>query len=112
MKTGSTSFTFGDGRSVKSDRRIVLPCRVGNTVGSIRTDVVPRNIPLLLSRATMKKGKMTINFENDKATFLGRSFLAVKLHQQFGHPLKDKILGLTKSAGITDGDFKDEIVNP
>ena len=71
---GSTSFTFGDGRSVKSDRRIVLPCRVGNTVGSIQTDVVPCNIPLLLSRAAMKNG------EDDSsilrmigATFLGRS---------------------------------------
>ena len=54
---GSTSFTFGDGRSVKSDRRIVLPCRVGNTVGSIWTDVVPCNIPLLLSRAAIKNGE-------------------------------------------------------
>ena len=36
--------------------------------------------------------------------------LAVKLHRQFGHPSKDKLLRLIKSAGITDGDFKDEIV--
>ena len=36
--------------------------------------------------------------------------LAVKLHRQFGHLSKDKLLGLIKSAGITDGDFKDQIV--
>ena len=40
----------------------------------------------------------------------GINKLAVKLHRQFGHPAKDKLLGLIKSAGITDGDFKDEIV--
>ena len=59
---GSTSFTFGDGRSVKSDQRIVLPCRVGNTVGSIRTDVVSCNIPLLLSRGAMKNGEDDYSF--------------------------------------------------
>ena len=36
--------------------------------------------------------------------------LAVKLHRQFGHSSKDKLLGLFKGASITDGDFKDEIV--
>ena len=35
---------------------------------------------------------------------------AVKLHKQFGHPSKDKLLGLIKNAGITDGDFKKEII--
>ena len=37
------------------------------------------------------------------------SKLAIKLHRQFGHPSKDKLLGLIKNAGITDGDFKSEI---
>ena len=59
---GSTSFTFGDGRSVKLDRRVVLPCRVGNTVGSMRRDVVASNIPLLLSRVAMKNGEDDYSF--------------------------------------------------
>ena len=69
----NTSFTFGDGRPFKSARKMMLPCSIGDAEGYIQADVVPCNIPLLLSRVAMKKGKMTINSEDDTATLMGKS---------------------------------------
>ena len=44
---GSTSFAFGDGRSVQSTLTTEIPCHIGNIVCSLQTDVVPSNIPML-----------------------------------------------------------------
>lgn len=65
----NTNFTFGDGRSVASSRRIVLPCIVGDVKCSLQTDVVTCGIPLLLSRIAMKRARMCVDFENDTALF-------------------------------------------
>ena len=84
----NTSFTFGDGRSVKSNRRIVLPCHIAGIAGCIKTDVVPCNIPLLLSRAAMKKGKMKMDFDKDVATFMDKNIaLATTVSGHYSLPL-------------------------
>ena len=60
------SFTFGDGTSVRSLKRLSLPCWIqGLERGFITTEVVERNIPLLLSKTTMKKSNMVLDFKND-----------------------------------------------
>ena len=65
VKPSDSSFTFGDGLGEKSMKRVVLPCYIGGKRSTIETDVVKCNIPLLLSKPAMKKGKMCLNFAND-----------------------------------------------
>lgn len=67
----SSTFTFADNVTVPSLRRVTLPCRIGNTSGTIVTDVVSCNIPLLLSKRSMKKAKMLLNFDTDQVKVCG-----------------------------------------
>ena len=41
-----------------------FPAVIANTKVKINTDVVSSGIPLLLSRSSMKRANMTIDFEN------------------------------------------------
>jgi len=59
-----TTFTFGDGNKVSSIKKVVLRCIINNLQAIITTDVVDCNIPLLLSKQSMKKAGMCLNFEN------------------------------------------------
>ena len=45
----SSTFTFGDGNTQSSVKRMILPCWIGKLNATIMTDVVNCNIPLLLS---------------------------------------------------------------
>jgi transposase InsO family protein len=64
----STSvYRFGDGRRMNAEKCMVLPCvLVGKNI-RIKTDVVKSNIPLLLSRSSMKKAEMILDLNNDSA---------------------------------------------
>ena len=74
-KTSSASFTFGDGASVKSLKRVLLPVYIGGKRSKLETDVVKCNVPLLLSKSSMKKGKMILDFERDIAELGGEKIL-------------------------------------
>ena len=65
-------FTFGDGRSVTSKRRVTLPCYMGGVEGLVTTDVVDCSIPLLLSRRSMKRAEMVLDFGRDVVRVNGR----------------------------------------
>ena len=60
-----STFTFGDGKSVQSLKRVSLPCSVAGFEVDIVTDVVECSIPLLLSKTSMKKAEMKLDFKND-----------------------------------------------
>ena len=64
-KESKTNFTFGDGKSYQSLKCVTLPCHIGNTRANITVDVVECNVPCLLSKKAMKKGKMALDFEKD-----------------------------------------------
>ena len=66
------SFTFGDGANVSSLKKVVLPCYIHERRCEIEADVVECNVPLLMSKTAMKKGKMSIDFENDTAIIGGK----------------------------------------
>jgi len=57
-------FRFGDGNVVFSNKAVKIPVTIGKTNLMIQTNVVKSNLPLLLSSAAMKKGKMTLNFDS------------------------------------------------
>ena len=65
-------FTFGDGRSVTSRRQVTIPCWMGGRQGLLTTDVVENNIPLLLSRRSMKRAGMILDFARDSVRVNGR----------------------------------------
>ena len=58
-------FKFGDGRKVKSLQKVIIPAKIGTENVLIETDVVNEEIPLLLSKETMKKADTEIDFKND-----------------------------------------------
>ena len=62
VEASNESFTFGDGKTISALRRITFPCWVGGKSANITTDVVDCKIPLLLSRKSMTKVGMIINF--------------------------------------------------
>ena len=70
-ESSEKSFTFGDGVMVTSVKRVTLPCFIGKKRATIVTDVVNCNIPLLMSKTSMKRAKMSINFETDSAIISG-----------------------------------------
>ena len=52
-----TEFKFGDGKGVSSERCVSIPCRIAGKSVTVETDVVKSEIPLLLSKDSMKKAK-------------------------------------------------------
>ena len=69
--TGST-FTFGDGVVKKALKKVTIPCYLDGRQSTITTDVVDCNIPLLLSKNSMKKAAMKLHFSDD-TVHIGRS---------------------------------------
>ena len=51
---------------------MVFPCILADKQIRIRTDVVESNIPLLLSKESMKKANMIINLIDDTAMIFGK----------------------------------------
>ena len=54
-RSSCATFKFGNGGPVQSLKKVVLPVTIGNDKISLETDVVDTDIPLLLSKAAMKK---------------------------------------------------------
>ena len=67
-----SNFRFGDGVTYKSLKKVKFPVRIGGEEEYITTDVVDCFIPLLLSKKSMKKGRMNLNFVNDTVWIKGR----------------------------------------
>ena len=62
---GGTSFNFGGGTKIKSIERIKFPCVIAGTKTTIISDVVERDIPLLLSKPEMKKHGFMLNMKDN-----------------------------------------------
>ena len=80
VKTESSpaSFTFGDGITVKSQKKLNLPCIIGGLRGKVVTDVVECDIPLLLSKKSMKSVGMILNFKEDNVK-IGRKTIKLEV---------------------------------
>ena len=71
FKESDTAYRFGDGNKVVAKKSVKLPAKIGRLSLWITTDIVDKNIPLLLSRQSMKKGKMKLDFERDRGQLFG-----------------------------------------
>ena len=54
---------FGDGQKIESMKKMKIPARIGFKNVKIETDAVNTNIPLLLSKASMKKANTDTNLK-------------------------------------------------
>ena len=55
--TSETKFKFGDGKVLASEKSVVIPCNIAVRNVSLKTDAVKSEIPLLLSKESMKAVK-------------------------------------------------------
>ena len=144
-------FRFGDGKSVKANKRVKIPAYIGKEKIGIETEVIESDIPLLLSKTFMKAMGMVINLGDDriywkkgevkdlKITSTGHYAIAInkcqnfegeknymryvlysyglresrvkalKLHKQFAHPSKERLIKLVRESGVRDMELEEEI---
>ena len=67
QKDDSASFQFGDGAKVVSKKKVLFPAVIGKKEITIEANVVRNDIPLLLSRDSMKRADTVMCFGSDKA---------------------------------------------
>ncbi|XDV39471.1 hypothetical protein PO909_008715, partial [Leuciscus waleckii] len=65
-------FKFGDGKVVYSGKRVKIPAKIGNMKCNIETEVVPINIPLLLSKTSLKRAGTVLDMEIDSAVMFNQ----------------------------------------
>ena len=109
-KESSSVFRFGDGKAVKSKMSVTLPVSIGQKKVNLETDVVDADIPLLLSKASMKKSETTIDFANDSVTMFGEKVklsLASSGHYMINlFPEKEVLLAATDELIGDEKDIK------
>ena len=71
MKSSSV-YRFGDGNRVTAVKAVNFPCILAGKAIRIHADIVECNIPLLLSRSSMKKAGMVIDLNNDVVTVFNK----------------------------------------
>ena len=59
------TFRFGDSEPVKSEGKAMLPVIIGGKQVKLETEIVKSDVPLLLSKNTMKSAKAKQDYEND-----------------------------------------------
>ena len=64
-------FRFGDSPPVVASEKVLLPIKLGNKDILLETEIVPSDIPLLLSKETMKRAKAKMCYEKDKIELFG-----------------------------------------
>lgn len=68
---GDKVYRFGGGEVLKSQGSYCIPAVLAGKEVLIRTDVVSSDIPLLLSKPSMKRAKVKLDLENDTAEISG-----------------------------------------
>ena len=80
-------FKFGDGNHVTATTSAIIPATVANRHIQISTDIMDKDIPLLLSTDAMKKASMTIDFKTDSATVFNSNVNPQHVTQSGHHTL-------------------------
>ena len=72
------TYCFGDGGKVTATRHVTFPAFIGEQKCSIGADVVDIDLPLLLSKESLKRAEAIIDLTKDEAVFFGKT---IKLEQ-------------------------------
>ena len=65
-------FVFGNQGKLKSKAKYIIPVKIGGVYNEISIDIIRSDIPLLLSKAEMKKLGITLDMRNDQGTINGK----------------------------------------
>ena len=103
FKDTTCSFKFGDGELKKAHTAVRLPIVLGSTKAAIDVEVVYEDIPLLLSRASMKRAKTCLNTADDTVTMLGENIpMIITSTGHYAVPIcSNKLILEDKNAVIT-----------
>ena len=101
-----TPFKFGDGETKYSYQLVKFPAKIGGIKCFIEAEVVDCEIPLLLSKESLKRAQTVIDLDNDKVSMFGKR-VEVQLTSS-GHYCIS-ILD-TEDQGTMDVDFKEVVL--
>ena len=73
------SFRFGGGEIRNSIKAITLPVIIAGVKGTIKTDVIKADLPLLIGMPVLEKAKIKIDFGTHEAIIFGKKILLEKL---------------------------------
>ena len=65
-------FKFGHGSVIYSDKAIIIAAKIGKTDCKINVEVVPIELPLLLSKESIKRAGAELDIPNDEAVLFGK----------------------------------------
>ena len=65
-------FRFGDGVEVQASAKVKIPVVIGGVKYLLDVDIVENELPLLISKQSMQKMGMKLDFQNDTAIVNGR----------------------------------------
>lgn len=72
IKRSNRPFRFGDGKIINSSTQVTLPAIIGSTRCNISAEVIQADIPLLLSKASLKRAGAVLDLNSDKAVMFGK----------------------------------------
>ena len=67
-----TKFKFGDGKQASAIKRVIFPACIAGKICKIEAEIVKENIPLLLSKSSLKPCGTIIDMNNDKAIIFNK----------------------------------------
>ena len=103
QKPSTAAFKFGNGKPVISDRKVVIPALIGSQKVNMETDVIDADIPLLMSKAAMKKAETVLNFNDDSVTMFGEHQQLLKTSS--GH----YAIPISRSRKVTESEKNPEV---
>ena len=106
-------FRFGVGGPIYiSERKVKFPAMLGSKKVTIESDIIDCELPLLLSKESMKRAETAINFKDDKVSMLGQTLdLKFTTSGHYAIPLgiadeKKKVQSVFINIEELDGDSK------
>ena len=77
------SFKFGKSKIIRSNKLVPIPVFIGGILAKLTADIIDYEIPLLLSKDSMKKASAMIDFKNDTMIMLQKTVGII--HTDSGH---------------------------
>lgn len=71
-KRSHKPFRFGNGKTIYSFKKVVIPAVIADTRCKIEIEILDINIPLILSKTSLKKANGILDLKNDYASLFGR----------------------------------------
>ena len=102
----ANQFRFGDGKIFHSKGKVNIPATIGNQNVFILTDIVDCEIPLLLSKASMKAANTKLDFASDTVNMYGADvMLNLTSNGHYCIPISTKHVALNKGSEAENGNF-------